>query len=424
MMNKNYKQHDFYQLVKNPATGSGEGYGDVVLQLGDEIYDQDRFQRETGTENGNRYAVVRYKDLNGRILYQESHNHVSNIITTLSYNKDASIERAIVQDADDGTVLDISYKDVLSQASENADSLMYQETRELNDITDTDDEIIKTYYGTKLSSNMQADFDHQGNPVLATSYNIKRSDTYTESLGKVFSKKIGRNVSVTAGFSETRCHDKWETCIEGSSYQINCIPSTFSMRHLEDFRMDGHHFVEAVRVVNRLPLVANTISFGPEEDIALSATNKLSGGLLDISFYSLYIEMNADIRFVEKKIRDLKKYGTSITDGGPPPPPGGLSGRGNDGVLAGGGGNPPPPGGGGGSFGRSSSALVSSGGNPPPPPGGGGGSAISRSSSGSSSDDGGSTHEQKSRLCVIQSEFQYASSDITTAEVEHQSMIT
>ena len=405
MINNNPKRHNFYHLVKNPEADPNTARDTLVLQLGEETYNQDHFQRETELEGEDRYAVVRYKDLNGAVLYQESHDQSNNIITTLSYNKDASIEKTVIQNADDGTVLDLIYKEVPTQGDQNADTPMHREKREQHDIADKDDdEIIKTYYGTKLSSSMQAVLNDQGNPILATSYHIKRSDAHDEAMHKVFNKKIGRNVSVTAGFSETRCHDRWETCINGASYQINCIPSTFSMRHLEDFRMDGHHFVEAVRVVNRLPLVANTITFGPEEEISLNAIQKLNGGILDISFYSLYIEINAGVQRVQRKIRDFEKFGTSVTDGGPPPPPGRGGGMSESFLAAGGGGS-----------------------NPPSPPGGGG-SAISRSSStssiSSSSSDGGSSYEQKSRLYVTQSEFHYDSSDTTTTEVEHQSMIT
>ena len=93
--------------------------------------------------------------------------------------------------------------------------------------------------------------------------------------------------------------------INGAHFQINTIPFTFQAGFMEDFRYSGHHFVEAVRNVNKLQFSNNLASLGLDLNLYTGVEAKLAFILMKINVSLLCIKYctNLDVRSVWRYIR-------------------------------------------------------------------------------------------------------------------------
>ena len=153
-MTQEYTKYRFYQPVERSLPENGKGWGLVLDGITHEC--------TRSFEDSGDVSVVSYANISGKTLYKETFDRIQNLVVSTSYNGDYSVEKTVMQDADDGTILDIKYKRITDQAGLSndqaaqsdanvAEKIIYHESIRTNHTDDVaDDETVKTYYAARI----------------------------------------------------------------------------------------------------------------------------------------------------------------------------------------------------------------------------------------------------------------------------------
>lgn len=231
------------------------------------------------------YSGLSFKNevysIDGKIIYKVYDDLDSEIRTEWTTNKDRSRHKQTKIDLSDGSVLDVSYEDFPYDGAD---------PNEGNDILDIN------YYGSVLNSTTAMYED--GN--LGSSYDTSHLGGSAIYMDTVKFAHVGKKIEVNSGFTDSVCKNKWDSVVNGTAYQVNAVPATMRAGKLNDFRMSGHHFVEAVRNVNRMQLSANTLNTSASASIETGGAIKLNNSM--ISFNFAFLEMKTVKSIATKSI--------------------------------------------------------------------------------------------------------------------------